>query len=113
MSIGTSGPFVTGSTDWEVMAPGVKRRILGYDEALMMVVVKFDAGAVGAVHHHPHRQVTYVAEGDFETMMGDEKRVLHAGDSFFAHPDVPHGVVALSPGMLIDVFAPARADFLK
>jgi quercetin dioxygenase-like cupin family protein len=27
-------------------------------------------------------------------------------------PDAPHGAVALEAGALIDVFTPARADFL-
>lgn len=113
MSTDTSGAFVHGPSDWKTVAPGVQRRILGYDSALMMVAVNFEAGAVGAVHHHPHRQVTYVAAGQFETTIGGECRLLKAGDSFFAVPDIPHGVTAITEGTLIDVFAPAREDFVK
>lgn len=79
----------------------------------MLVRVKFEAGAVGAVHNHPHRQATYVAEGSFEVSVGDDRRTLKQGDTFFAAADVPHGVKALEPGMLIDCFTPARADFLE
>jgi quercetin dioxygenase-like cupin family protein len=95
------------------MAPGVTRKILGYDDALMMVVVKFETGAIGALHHHPHRQVSYVAAGKFDAEIDGVKRTIKAGDCFFVAPDLEHGVVALEPGMLIDVFAPAREDFLK
>jgi quercetin dioxygenase-like cupin family protein len=108
-----SEAFVSSDGDWETMAPGVTRKILGYDDALMMVVVKFEAGAIGAMHHHPHRQVTYVAAGRFDAEIDGVKRTIKAGDSFFVAPDLVHGVVALEPGMLIDVFAPAREDFLK
>jgi len=97
---------------WQRMADGVKRQILGHGPDLMMVRVEFDAGAVGAVHHHPHRQVTYVAAGAFEVTVGDEKSTLGVGDCFFAVADVPHGVRALEAGTLVDVFTPARADFL-
>ncbi|MCX7984187.1 MAG: cupin domain-containing protein [Bacteroidetes bacterium] len=100
--------------EWESLGSGLRRKILGYDEQLMMVCVEFStAGAVGALHKHVHRQVTYVAEGVFEVTIGMEKQVLRKGDSFFVPPNVEHGVVALEGGMLIDVFTPAREDFLK
>jgi quercetin dioxygenase-like cupin family protein len=38
--------------------------------------------------------------------------VLRSGDSFFVSADLIHGVVALEAGTLIDVFTPAREDFL-
>jgi quercetin dioxygenase-like cupin family protein len=56
--------------------------------------------------------VTYVVAGRFEANVGEERRVLVAGDSFFAAENVPHGVRALSAGTLIDAFTPAREDFL-
>jgi quercetin dioxygenase-like cupin family protein len=108
-----SEAFVSSDGEWETMAPGVTRKILGYDDALMMVVVKFETGAIGALHHHPHRQVSYVAAGKFDAEIDGVKRTIKAGDCFFVAPDLEHGVVALEPGMLIDVFAPAREDFLK
>ena len=108
-----SEAFVSGDGGWETVAEGVTRQILGYDDALMMVVVKFETGAIGALHHHPHRQVTYVAAGRFDAQIDGVKRTIKTGDSFFVAPDLEHGVVALEPGMLVDVFAPAREDFLK
>ena len=106
-------PFVrTADVRWEDVGPGVRRQILGHGPDLMMVRVEFARDAVGAVHHHPHRQVTWVAAGAFAVTMGDEEAVLRPGDCFFAAAGVPHGVVALEAGTLIDVFTPAREDFL-
>lgn len=102
----------TSTTPWTTVGDGIRRQILGHDAALMMVAVEFQPGAIGSVHHHPHRQITYVAEGRFEVMIGGEQRVLCKGDCFFATPNVEHGVRALDAGTLIDVFAPAREDFL-
>lgn len=99
--------------EWETVAPGVRRKVLGYDEHLMMVCVDFEKGAIGASHSHPHRQVTYVASGRFEVKIGDEERVLQVGDSFFVPPGIVHSVIALEEGRLIDVFTPSRLDFLK
>lgn len=99
-------------TAWETPANGLRRQILGYGDDLMIVRVDFDEGAVGAIHHHVHRQATYVSAGRFEVTVGDERRVLAAGDCFFAPANVPHGVRALAAGTLIDAFTPARFDFL-
>ncbi|HEX2207971.1 MAG TPA: cupin domain-containing protein [Longimicrobium sp.] len=105
--------FVGGEErPWTDLGGGMSRQVLGHDEALMMVRVRFDAGAVGAVHHHPHRQATYVESGSFRVELGGRVRVLHPGDAFFAPPSVEHGVVALEAGVLVDVFAPSREDFL-
>ena len=113
MKVLASEAFVTGDGDWQTVGQGVTRKILGYDDALMMVVVNFEAGAVGALHHHPHRQVTYVAAGKFEAEVDGVKRTIKAGDCFFVAPELVHGVVALEAGTLVDVFTPAREDFVK
>ena len=101
------------SLPWEEAGEGVRRKILGFDSGLMMVYVEFRQGAVGYVHTHPHRQVTFVAAGTFEVQIGEEKRTLHAGDCYFIPPNVTHGVRTLEEGSLVDVFAPAREDMLK
>ena len=93
--------------------PGVTRQILGHDPQLMLVRVTLDTGAVAALHSHPHRQVTYVESGAFEATIGGSTRVLHSGDCYLVPPDVRHGVRALEAGVLIDVFTPAREDFIS
>lgn len=98
---------------WENPGPGIKRQIMGYDGQLMMVKVVFEEGAVGTMHEHYHSQATYVASGKFELTIGEEKRILEAGDGYYVAPDVLHGCVCLEAGILIDTFSPMRADFLK
>jgi quercetin dioxygenase-like cupin family protein len=97
----------------EQVEPGIQRQILGYDSELMMVRVVFEKGAVGALHNHPHRQVSYVEYGSFEITINGEKSILSKGDSFMVPPDSDHGAVALEAGCLIDVFNPVRNDFLE
>jgi quercetin dioxygenase-like cupin family protein len=104
--------FAASDAAWQDMGGGVRRQILGVGVDLMLVRVDFVAGAVGPVHHHPHRQVTYVAQGTFDVTVGDDKKRLVTGDSFVAAADVPHGVAAIDAGTLIDCFTPVREDFL-
>jgi quercetin dioxygenase-like cupin family protein len=103
----------TTETDWQVLGAGIRRQILGHGPDLMMVRVEFEKGAIGALHQHPHRQVTYVAAGVFEASVNGSTKRLEAGDCFYVAADQPHGVVALEAGTLIDVFTPTREDFLK
>ena len=92
---------------------GVSRRILSHDKDMMAVEVCFEAGAVGAMHKHPHVQISYVLEGKFEATIGKETRVITVGDTYYTAPDVPHGVVCLEKGKLLDIFNPEREDFLR
>lgn len=91
---------------------GITRQIYGYDDNIMMVKVIFEKGAIGTPHTHIHSQTSYVVSGKFEVTVGDEVKVLKAGDGFYAAPNVKHGCVCLEEGVLIDVFSPMRKDFL-
>ena len=97
---------------WQQMGEGVKRKIMAYDDKLMVVRVSFDKGGVGALHQHYHSQITHVESGIFEVEIGDEKKVLTPGDAFYIPPIVMHGAVCLEAGILIDVFSPMREDFI-
>lgn len=92
---------------------GVSRKILSYNDELMSVEVHFEKGAIGSMHTHPHVQISYVLKGSFEATIGDEKKIISVGDTYITEPDVPHGVVCLEEGTLLDIFTPKRADFLK
>jgi quercetin dioxygenase-like cupin family protein len=97
---------------WEDLGSGVSRQIYGYDDKIMMVKVKFEKDAIGPLHEHPHTQVTYVESGMFEVAIGDKKKIIKKGDGFYVPPHAIHGVVCIEAGLLVDVFAPLRADFL-
>lgn len=105
--------FKEEDTQWEVVGEGVQRQIVGFDDRIMMVNVKFDKGAIGPLHNHHHTQVTHIAEGAFEVTIEEETRILKKGDSFIIPSNKMHGVVCLEAGILIDVFSPIREDFIK
>jgi len=104
--------WIEEETPWEQVAEGLQRQITGHDGKIMLVKAKFEVGAVGNLHKHYHSQVTYVESGEFEMTIGDEIRIIKGGDSYYIPPHVMHGCVCTKPGMLIDVFSPAREDFL-
>ena len=92
---------------------GVSRKILAYGGSLMSVEVSFKKGAIGSMHSHPHEQISVVLSGKFEYNEDGKKTVLKKGDSYYVKGGVPHGVLALEEGVLLDIFTPIREDFLK
>jgi quercetin dioxygenase-like cupin family protein len=108
-----SKPFqFENQIDWQEADLGIQRKIYGYDDKVMMVKVKFDAGATGTMHSHPHSQVTYVESGVFDMTIGEETKRIKTVDGYYVKPNVLHGVLCIEPGILIDVFSPLREDFL-
>lgn len=91
---------------------GVTRQVLSEHKDLMIVSFKFEAGAEGALHNHPHVQSTFVRSGKFRFTLGEEQIEVGPGDAFIIPSEATHGCVCLEPGELIDSFTPRRDDFL-
>ncbi|GGG18732.1 cupin [Rhizobium wenxiniae] len=91
---------------------GVQRQVLSEAPELMVVSFRFEAGAEGKLHSHPHVQSTYVARGRFRFIRGNEAYELAAGDSLVIPSNVVHGCECMEEGELIDCFTPRREDFL-
>lgn len=105
--------YKSQNQSWETVDESIDRQIVGFDDHLMMVNVRFKKGGIGYAHQHLHSQATHVAEGMFEVSIAKQTSILSKGDSFFVPSNVVHGVVCLTDGLLIDVFSPKREDFLK
>lgn len=97
----------------EIAGAGVERRILAYCNEMMCVENSFDAGAIGAMHHHPHTQITYVASGEFSFTVGEKHYTVKQGDTLLKQDGIEHGCVCVKKGVLVDFFTPMREDFVK
>lgn len=99
--------------EWEVVDQGIERCLLELGKEIMAVKVRFRQGSIGAVHHHPHEQLTIVATGRFRFLLGTETRIVQTGDTLYIPSNLAHGTEALEAGELIDVFTPLRLDMLE
>lgn len=95
------------------MGTGLRRKIMAYGDDMMCVENAFDTGAVGAIHSHPHTQITYVVSGIFDFHIGSETKRVKAGDSMFVPGGVAHGCDCLEKGAILDIYTPMREDFVK
>ena len=105
--------FIDKNNDWEDFAEGVQRKIVGYNDNLMVVRVKFATDSTVPFHQHPHVQCSLIESGKFEVIIGNSHMILTEGDGFFVQSGVEHKVNCLLKGVIIDSFNPAREDFIK
>ncbi|MBK1809842.1 cupin domain-containing protein [Clostridium sp. YIM B02505] len=99
--------------EFQSAGEGVHRKILAYGEQLMAVEVHFEEGAVGTLHSHPHTQLSYVLEGEFEFEIDGVRNVVKKGDTLYKLPNVIHGCKCIKKGVLLDIFTPYREDFIN
>ncbi|NVD43043.1 cupin domain-containing protein [Ensifer sp. HO-A22] len=91
---------------------GITRQVLSHSPEIMVVSFRFESGAQGRLHSHPHVQSTYVARGRFRFFRDGVPYELKAGDSLVIPGNTEHGCQCLEAGELIDCFTPRRDDFL-
>lgn len=92
--------------------PGV-RITTAWGEHVMMSFVQFErADAVVPEHRHPHEQMGMGLEGEFELVIGEEARIIRAGDSYWIPSNVPHSARSVhGPARALDIFHPVREEY--
>ena len=91
---------------------GVSRKVLVHNDQMMIVEVHFEKGGVGTLHTHPHLQMAYVQSGRFRFTIDGEEFEVAQGDTLQFAPNALHGTLCLEKGVVLDIFSPAREDFL-
>lgn len=108
-----SKKFIIGEDQtWVPFGQGLERHIMGYNNDLMVVKVKFEKGSLAPMHSHPHTQSSYIASGKYEFTVDGEMQVVGPGDGVLIKPHQQHACLCLEPGIVIDTFSPMREDFL-
>ena len=90
--------------------PGFKGRSI-HSEKVTVVNWRVKAGSRAPVHAHPHEQINFVLEGQFELTIGNDSKILEPGTTAIVPSNVLHSGVALSDCILIAIFHPIREDF--
>lgn len=92
--------------------PGVCQRTLGYGEKTLMVEFCLQQDAALPLHQHPHEQTGYLVSGRLNLTIGNETRSMGPADGWTIPANTPHGAVALSDAVAVEVFSPVREDYL-
>lgn len=92
---------------------GVKRKVLSYNNQMMIVEVHFQKDSIGSAHTHKHTQSTYVKKGKFIFTIDNKDFEVCEGDTITFESNILHGTKCIEEGVLIDIFTPLREDFLS
>ena len=92
--------------------PGLQRQILVHTPSMMLVRHEMCKGWRGAAHQHPHEQLVYVIRGRLQFEANGAKFDVVEGDNFIVASNVEHWATALEDSVVLDVFTPAREDYL-
>ena len=75
--------------------------------------LEIQEGAVVPEHSHVNEQVTMVERGALKFSIEGQEQIVRAGEVLVIPPNAPHGVVALEDTVVVDLFAPAREDWIR
>ena len=92
--------------------PGLCRHILVHSPAMMLVRHEMKKGWQGTAHSHPHEQMVYVISGHIRLTIDEMSTDATAGHSFIVSSNVTHQACALEDSVVLDIFTPAREDYL-
>jgi quercetin dioxygenase-like cupin family protein len=105
--------FAASGADGYVDAlPGIQRKTLTHGDATLLTEFRLLEGAVLPVHDHPQEQTGYLVTGGLRLTIDGETRDMAPGDGWSIPGGVPHGGVALTDTVAIEVFSPVREDYL-
>lgn len=103
---------VWNQMEQEQLNPKVGRRAF-HGANLTIARLEIKKSAVVPEHHHVNEQVSIVESGALKFFIGGQELIVRGGEALEIPPNVPHGVEALEDTVVVDIFAPGRADWLR
>lgn len=91
--------------------PGLKRQVMSFSPAMMLVRHTMVNGWVGTKHSHPHEQLVYIIKGGIRFEYPGGTFEARAGDSFLVPGGVEHQARAFEDSEVLDIFTPMREDY--
>lgn len=93
------------------LSPGVTLKTM-WGKKIMMSLVELEPNSAVPTHSHPNEQAGMVLEGEFLFKIGDESKVVKAGEYYIIPGGLDHSVQAGNePSKALDIFSPPREDY--
>ena len=96
----------------EQMNPQVTRQVL-HGSSITIARIAIAQGGSVPTHAHINEQVMNVISGRLKVVLDGVEMVLPGGQSLVIAPNIPHSVEALEDTVAVDVFSPAREDWIR
>jgi quercetin dioxygenase-like cupin family protein len=93
------------------LLPGITMQSVA-GKKIMMTWVTIEPNATVPEHQHPQEQSGVVLEGVLTLHIGGQSHDLGHGDIYTIPPNMSHSAVSKDGCKVLDIFSPAREDFL-
>ena len=94
----------------EQLAPLLSRRYLS-TESMTAALFDLKRGCAVPQHQHENEQLSFVLSGALKYISEKGEHVVKAGGFFVIPANTPHAAEAVEDSLVLDVFAPPRADW--
>jgi len=91
---------------------GVSFKSLAHGQKTHLTEFRLEKGSQIPVHSHPHEQTGYLVSGKMRFTIAGEAFDTEPGCAWSIPGLVEHGVEVLEDCLVIEVFSPAREDYL-
>ena len=103
--------------NWNTMEPEqlnarITRKVL-HSANLTIARLELLKHATVPEHNHVQEQVATVERGALKFFMEGREQIVRSGESLAIPSGVPHAVEALEDTIVVDVFSPAREDWIR
>jgi|SRR5579871_355925 len=95
----------------EDVTPFLQRHFV-VGQQIMLARILMKKGCIVPEHSHSNEQLTFVLEGALKFWIDGKEIVVSAGETLCIPSNMPHKAEALTETIDIDVFVPARADWI-
>jgi len=95
----------------EDLGSGFTRQVI-LGQRMMICRNEIKAGARFDPHRH-EELIQYVLKGKLKFISGKEEKTVAAGEVIVIPEGVEHGIEVIEDSLVIDVFSPPKADYLK
>jgi quercetin dioxygenase-like cupin family protein len=97
---------------YKVVLPGIQMKTLVYGEKTLLAEFRLQTGSALPRHSHPYEQTGYLVSGRIRLSIGEDTFDVSPGESWSIPVSVEHGAEILADAVAIEVFSPAREDYL-
>ncbi len=92
---------------------GIKIKTLVYGEKTLMSEFRMEAGSTLPAHSHTYEQTGYLVSGNIILHIDGKAHNMKKGDSWCIPSDTVHNAEIIEDSVALEVFSPAREDYIK
>ncbi|MGB8951749.1 MAG: cupin domain-containing protein [Candidatus Aminicenantales bacterium] len=104
--------YKKSQSGYKTAREGVHFKTLAFGEKTHLTEFHLEKGSIIPMHTHFHEQTGYLVSGHMKFVIAGERFDAQPGDGWNISGNIEHGVEVLEDSVVIEIFSPAREDYL-